>query len=241
MQKIFLSVMLAACVGSASAASAGELKLTIANGRATLIATDVPARQILAEWARIGEIKIVNGDRVMGPNLTVQLIDRPEREVLDTVLRSVAGYVAAPRSTVAGNLSVFDRILILPTSQAPAFSPSTMSTPTFARPPVPVVPEDDPVEQPNVVPPGTVVIPPAPGAVPQTLPAPGMPTQPQAQPQTLPAPGMPPQQQQQQPQTLPKPGMLPPPPPTVPIPYAPGAVRPPGAPGTGRGGGPGGR
>jgi hypothetical protein len=226
MQKLFRCVMLAACVGSASAAFAGELKLSIANGRATLIATDVPVRQILAEWSRIGETKIVNGEKVIGPNLTLELVDRPEREVLDAVLRTAAGYVAAPRSAMAGNLSVFDRILILPTSQAPAFSPTTTSTPAFTRPPAPVVPEDDPVEQPNVVPPGTVNMPRPPGVPPPPPP------------QAMPTPGA-----TQQPQTLPRPGMLPPPAPTVPNPYVPNpatpTVRPPGTPGSGRGGGPG--
>jgi hypothetical protein len=232
MQKIFRCLIFAAGVATASTAMAGELKLSVSNGRATLIATDVPARQILAEWARIGGIKIVNGDRVMGPNLTVQLIDRPEREVLDTVLRTVAGYVAAPRAEMAANLSVFDKILILPTSQAPAYNPSMMSTPTFTRPPSPVVPEDEPVEQPNVMPPGANV-PQPPGAMPQG-------------PQVQQRPGMPAQQPQQQPQsqplTLPRPGMLPPPAPGVPNPYAPGGVNQPvRPPGPGRGGGPGGQ
>ena len=210
MQKLFRCVVLAACVGSASAAVAGELKLSIANGRATLIATDVPARQILAEWARIGQTNIVNGDRIMGPNLTLQMIDRPEREVLDVVLRTVAGYVAAPRHEAVTTLSVYDRILILPTSQAPAYNPAALSTPTFQRPqmPMPVpMPEDDPVNPPNAPMPvqGSVQgVPGMPqGAVPQG-------------PQTQPAPGMP-----QQPQTLPRPGMLPQPPTGMPNPYGP--------------------
>ena len=210
MQKLFRCVVLAACVGSASAAVAGELKLSIANGRATLVATDVPVRQILAEWARIGQTTIVNGDRIMGPNLTLQLIDRPEREVLDVVLRTVAGYVAAPRGEAVTTLSVYDRILILPTSQAPAYNPAAMPTPTF-RPqpqmqmPVPM-PEDDPVNHPNAPMQGNVQgVPGMPqGALPQN-------------PQLQPAPGMP----QQPPQTLPRPGMLPQPPPGMPNPYGP--------------------
>ena len=48
--------------GCASVASAGDLKLTIDNGRVTLIAQDVPLRQILDEWARIGKTTIVNAD-----------------------------------------------------------------------------------------------------------------------------------------------------------------------------------
>lgn len=213
MQKLLCCVILAAAVATGSTATAGELKLSIANGRASLIATDVPVRQILAEWARVGDTKVVNGDRVLGPNLTLQMVDRPEREVLDAVLRSVAGYVAAPRNASVGNLSVYDRILILPTSQAPAFNPAAVSTPTFMPPPrpVPMPVDDDPVEQPNVMPPGAVPMPP--GATPQ-----------QQQPQT--APGMQ--------QTLPRPGMLPPPAPGTPNPYAPNSpvIRPTGPGGT---------
>jgi hypothetical protein len=224
MRKLLSCVIAAVTLAAGSTATAGELKLSIAGGRATLIATDVPVRQILAEWARIGGTKVVNGERVLGPNLTLQLIDRPEREVLDAVLRTVAGYVAAPRGTAAANLSVYDRILILPTSQAPAYNPAAVSTPTFTPPPRPVpMPDDDPVEQPNVVMPPNM----PPGAVPQ-------PQQPGAQT----APGMP--------QTLPRPGMLPPPAPGTPNIYnpnapgvRPGGTLPPGVKPPG-GGGPGG-
>jgi hypothetical protein len=212
MQKLFRCVVVTACVATASGAVAGELKLSIANGRATLVATDVPVREILAEWARIGQTKIVNGDRMVGPNLTLQLVDRPEREVLDIVLRTAAGYVAAPRNAGVAALSVYDRILILPTSQAPAYNPAAMaSSPTFQRPQMPVpMPEDDPVNHPN-----------APMPVQGNMQgAPGMPM-PQGMvpqgPQTQPVPGMP----QQPPQTLTRPGMLPAPPPGMPNPYGP--------------------
>lgn len=237
MQNLLCCVIVAASVVTASTATAGELQLTLSNGRATLIATDVPVRQILAEWARIGGTTVVNGERVLGPNLTLQMVDRPEREVLDAVLRSAAGYVAAPRSASVANLSVYDRILILPTSQAPAFNPAAASTPTFTPPPrqMPMPVDDDPVEQPNVVPPGAVPVPP--GAIPQ----PQMPQQQIQPPATQAAPGMP--------QTLPRPGMLPQPAPGTPNPYTPNPpgvrptpggttvpVRPPGGPG-GPGGG----
>lgn len=190
-------------------AAAGELSLSIANGRATLIATDVPIRQVLAEWARVGGTKVVNGERVIGPNLTLQLVDRPEREVLDAVLRTAAGYVAAPRSASASTLSMYDRILILPTSQAPAYNPAAVPTPTFTPPPRPVIPDDDPVEHPNVPQPGVVGVPPATGmpsavGVPQGI---GQ----QQPPATQSTPGMP--------QTLPRPGMLPPPTPGSQNPY----------------------
>lgn len=230
MQKLFRCVVFAACAASATTAFAGELTLSIANGRATLIATDVPVRQILAEWARIGQTKVVNGDRLVGPNLTLQLIDRPEREVLDVVLRTAAGYVAAPRSEAVTTLSVYDRILILPTSQAPAFNPASVaaSTPTFQRPPMPVpMPEDDPADHPNAPMPMPM---PVQGGVQG---APGMPMPQGVGPQMQPAPGMP----QAQPQTLPRPGMLPQPPPGMPNPYGPNPNPNPNMPPVGRPGG----
>lgn len=208
--KLVYCMIAAASIATASTAAAGDLKLSIANGRATLIATDVPVSQILAEWARVGNTRIVNGDKLPGPNLTIQMLDRPEREVLDAVLRSAAGYVAAPRNSAVASLSMYDRILILPTSQAPAYNPAAAPTPTFTPPPRPMpmpmpVPDDDPVESPNVMQPGQLL---PPGAVPQM-------SQPQA------TPGMP--------QTVSRPGMLPAPAPATPNPFVPGVVRPGGA------------
>lgn len=236
MQKIIRGLVSLALVGTAASATAGELKLTIGNGRATLIAQDVPARQILAEWARLGGTKIINAEKLIGPMLTVQMIDRPEREVLDLVLRAASGYVAAPRAEPVANLSVYDRVVILATSNAPAYTPSPAPN-TFTRPPATMPVEDEPSEHPNAPPGMPAGMPPGantgpqsmpPGASnpgPQTMPMPGMPgNQPQS------APGMP----TNQPMTSPRPGMLPQPAqPTQPNPFAP-PVRPP----TGRGGGP---
>jgi hypothetical protein len=210
---------------SAPFASAGELTLTIANGRATVVATDVPLRQILAEWGRVGQTKIVNGDKLAGPNLTLQIVDRPEREVLDILLRTAAGYVMAPREVALANASEYDRIMILPTSRAPAASASA-SVPTFNRPaaPMPVPDHDDePMDAP--MPPGMGPQPP-PGANMMPPPLPGHPGQQNAQPGT-----------NQGQLTAPRPGIVTGPPQQqgVPNPYQPPpVVRPPGG---GRGGG----
>jgi hypothetical protein len=202
-----------AVAGSASPVIAGELKLTLANGRATLIAQDVPLRQILAEWARIGKTTIVNGEKLTGPPITLQLIDRPEREVLEVLLRSASGYIAAERQIVLAEASVFDRVMILPTSRGPVGVASAQPPAPFQRPnmpqpmPMPVVEDDEAVETPQ--PPNQ----------------PGMGAQP-----VLP-PGMfqPPGQGQPQPVlTAPRPGMLPAPPAGQPNPYGPGTVLPPG-------------
>ena len=105
------------CVGLSSAASA-DVHLTIRDGRVSLVAKDATLRQILAEWARVGQTKIVNGDRVPGGPVTLQLTNVPEEQALDTLLRSLTGYVAAPRPTFAANLSQFDRIVVMPTIAA---------------------------------------------------------------------------------------------------------------------------
>ena len=46
---------------------------------------------------------------------------------LDTILRAVPGYMAAPRSAYLANASVYDRILIMATTSAVAARPATPS------------------------------------------------------------------------------------------------------------------
>jgi hypothetical protein len=107
----------------ASPTVAADLTLQSRDGRVTLDARDVSVREILAEWARVGETRIVNADRVEGHPVTLQFVDVAERDALDIVLRSVSGYVALGRSAEALGASAFDRIYVLPTSVAPAVPP----------------------------------------------------------------------------------------------------------------------
>ena len=228
MKKTFTrcAFLAALAVGVSTPAMAGDLKLSMQNGRVTLIADNVPVRQILQEWARIGQAQIVNADRVSGPTLTLQLVDVPEKDALDILLRSAAGYIAAPRPAVVANAAYYDRITILATSRAPAASASMSVPPPFQRP-APVV---DDVDEPINV----------------TMP----PQQPQMQPQnpmTTQFPGIQPVTNQQPttatqpgPMTSPRPGALPQPMPNaMPNPYQPGTVVRPGG-GPGGPGGPGG-
>lgn len=240
MHKLFRSVVgILLVVGSASLAAAGDLKLTLDNGRVTLIATNVPLRQILDEWARVGKTTIVNGDKLMGPPLTLQLVDRPEREVLDVLLRSASGYIVAQRDVRVAGASQFDKVMILPVSRGPVGVASATPPPTqFGRPPVmmqqqmpmPVVDDDEPVEPPQM----------QPGPNNPNMPNPNgvNPNNPQGMPNI---PGM--QSPAGQPVlTAPRPGMMLPAPPTgQPNPYGPPGqvppfVRPPGGPGGGPGG-----
>jgi hypothetical protein len=101
-------------------ASAAELRLEIANGLVTIVATDTPLRQILAEWAKVGGTRFVNAERVAGPPVTLQLQQVPEQQALAILLRSVAGYLAAPRRTSGTGVSHYDSVMILATSNPPA-------------------------------------------------------------------------------------------------------------------------
>lgn len=225
MKKLFRYAGLTAVLLAAPAiAQAGELKLTIVDGRVTLVANDVTVREILAEWARIGQTKIINGEKVIGPPLTLVLEDVPEAQALETVLRSAAGYVAAPRMNGITGPSNFDSISILATSRAPAVTP-VAPTPFVNRPtPQPMMPqvavgEDDDEAEADETGPG-----PGPGPVGAQFPGPTRPQFPNV-------PGQPGQQPviatPQGPMTLPRPGQLPQQPQTPGMnPYVPGQATP---------------
>ena len=50
------------------------------------MAKDATVRQILAEWARVGQTKIVNVERIPGGPLTLELNNVPEAQALDILL-----------------------------------------------------------------------------------------------------------------------------------------------------------
>ena len=111
-----------------------SVELEFDAGRVTLRAQNVSARAILEEWARLGGVTIVNGDRVAGPPLTIELTGVPEQQALDIILRSTAGYVLAPRRPGSDSTSVFDRVMILATSAAPRNPPPAAVAAVAARP-----------------------------------------------------------------------------------------------------------
>jgi hypothetical protein len=135
--------LVAVCLlASAGSVSAQDLRLDFRDGRVSLDATGVPVRTILAEWARLGGTKVVGGEKVTGAPLTIQLENVPEAQALEIVLRNVAGYMAAPRRADSAGASAYDRILVLPTSSAPAAAsaanrganPAANAGPRAARP-----------------------------------------------------------------------------------------------------------
>jgi len=177
----FTSILSLAAVLTITAvpARAAELKLEFRDGRVTLIARDVSVRQILSEWGKVGLTQIVNGDRTSSTPITLQIDGLPERQALEVVLRSVAGYLAAPRRAGNPGPSIYDRILVLAVSSpAPAAPPGgnrPLPAPVSPRQPTPregvappplLLPPEEVDEDPNPVrpggqPPSTPVAPPA--------------------------------------------------------------------------------
>lgn len=129
------------------AQSERKLQLSFRDGTVTLVAANVTVREILAEWARLGGSRIINGEKLAGPPVTLQFENAPERIVMDSLLRSAAGYVLGPRLASAPGASQFGVISILPTSQAVA-GPVTSGSPSAA--PLRTGPDD---EIPPVTPP----------------------------------------------------------------------------------------
>lgn len=137
--------------------AAAEVHVTIdPGGRVTVSAKNATVGQILAEWARVGQTKIVNPERAGGGVLTIELTNVPEVDAIETILRSAGGYVLAPRRAQIANASLYDRILILPQSSPVSAARPAAATlpqprpgaPTPPRPFAPPVPGQVAVPQP---------------------------------------------------------------------------------------------
>jgi len=124
MKRLVFSLFILTCCAPAVAA-AGGLTLSIRDGLVSIDAQDVTVRQILTEWARVGKTRFVNGERISGGPITLKFEAVPEKQALDIVLRSIPGYMAMPRATLVADASLYDRILIMPTTAvvAPPRSP----------------------------------------------------------------------------------------------------------------------
>jgi hypothetical protein len=149
---------LAGVLAAAPAAASADVQVSMANGRVSITAKDATVRQILTEWARVGQVKIVNVERIPGGPVTLELKDVPEDQALDLLLRSVAGYLAAPRTLLLPNASRFDRVVVMATAAVPrtpvAGSPQT-AQPVFNPAPQPIPDQVAEEEQPaGVAPPG---------------------------------------------------------------------------------------
>lgn len=87
-------------------------------GRVSIEANNATVRSILNEWSKNGGTKVLGVERVSGAPVTLKMINVPESQALEAILRSVAGYMAAP-ARVATGPSMYDRIMIMATTSAP--------------------------------------------------------------------------------------------------------------------------
>jgi hypothetical protein len=163
-KKTLTAVLVCAGLAVGAYPAAAEVQVTMSAGRVSLSAKNATIGQILAEWAKVGQTKIVNAERVGGGPMTLELTNVTEVDALEILLRSAGGYVLAPRRAETANASRYDRILILPASaavsgpsrvaaaptprpQARVFPPSPAQPLQLAQPTTPDD-NDDPAERP---------------------------------------------------------------------------------------------
>jgi hypothetical protein len=139
-----LAIFGLAWVAAGSTAYA-DVQISMDNGRVSITAKDATVRQILTEWARVGQTRVVNVERIPGGPMTIELKDALEDQALNLLLRAVGGYVTTPRPVAVANASRFDRIIVMPTAAAPrpAVMASAPPPPTFNTPVQQVQPADD--------------------------------------------------------------------------------------------------
>jgi hypothetical protein len=153
LRRFFTIAALVLCC--AAPAAAQNVRLEFHDGLVTLSAQNVPLRNVLNEWSRLGGTKIVNGERVPGGLVTLEFNDVPERQALDVLLRSASGYLAGPRPVGNPGASAYASILILATSSAPRptagpatpppiFQPGQRFPPQIPQAVPPPDPDDDP-------------------------------------------------------------------------------------------------
>jgi hypothetical protein len=140
------AVAMLACLASSAAAqvSTPGVSLVIRDGKVTLKAEQASIRQILAEWERQGQVKITGTEKLAGAPLTLSLVDVPEKQALEIVMRGVPGYVAVDRvAQVDGpaGSSRFDRVLVMARAATPVTAPpataltGSRGMPSPAQPP----------------------------------------------------------------------------------------------------------
>jgi hypothetical protein len=148
------ALIVVALLGWAVSASAQAVKIEFRGGLVNLNAQNAPLRAILAEWTRLGGTRIINGDRMPAVPVTLELNGVTERQAVDVLLRSAAGYIVGARPEGSTGVSTFASILILATSapirpaSAPAVAGRAVQQPRIVAPDPD--PDDDLIDGPDV-------------------------------------------------------------------------------------------
>lgn len=123
-----------------------KLDLTFNNGRVTLVAKGVTLQEILGEWTRRGACPFPGADKIVGGKLPpLQYENQPELTVLQSLLRSLSGYIPFPRRVGNPGASMFEAVQVLASSRPTTTIPmsSGMSMPIAA----PLVPQGNPMDE----------------------------------------------------------------------------------------------
>ena len=135
---------LAVSPAAAQTATPG-VSLTIRDGKVTLKAEQASLRQILSEWERQGKVRVVGADKLVGAPVTLTLVDMPEKQALEIVMRGVPGYMAVDRiaqaEVPAAGPSRFDRVVVMARTTTPMAAgggalSGSRGMPSPAQPPV---------------------------------------------------------------------------------------------------------
>ena len=125
-----------------------DIQFSIHDGRVVLIANNATIADIMAEWAKVGRTTIVNADKIPKDVVTLELRNVSERQVLDILLRTTSGFIAALREVDDPTASLFDRIVVMPPSVAPPPPVNASAPPQYPRTPAAAaampVPEPEP-------------------------------------------------------------------------------------------------
>ena len=142
-------VVMAWCAVSTARA---DVQFSIRDGRVVLVANNATIAEIMEEWANVGKTKIVNADKIPMEIVTLELRNVSERQVLDILLRTTSGFIAALREVDDPNASLFDRIVIMPPSVAPPPPVNASAPPAYPRMPAAPPPSAVSLPEPAVAP-----------------------------------------------------------------------------------------
>jgi hypothetical protein len=128
---VLVAVCSVAFAAALPARAAEGVRVTFENGRVTVIADNATLGEILQEWARVGGSRFVNAEKIPASGrLTLRIENEPEMRALDVLLRSAAGYVAAPRAAGAAGASSVGNVLIMPVSRVASYAQAPPPAPT---------------------------------------------------------------------------------------------------------------
>jgi len=153
------ALLVAACcfalaLAPLSARGGGDVRVSFAGGRVTVVADNATIAEILREWERVGGSRFVNAEKIPATErVTLRLENEPETRAIEVLLRSAAGYVVAPRPAGSTSASTVGNVLIMPVSRvasyaqapppAPGPMPGTANANEFRMASGPPAPDDD--------------------------------------------------------------------------------------------------